>query len=131
MAASTDILELKADRRKHPRYPISAAMRHRMLDENDKSEYPGEVGNMNSSSVYVRCADRPEIGAWIKASIEWPVLLEGRIPLQFVCSGVVARVDDNGFAFEFHTHEFRTKRTISITEGRKPQREMSLVARMA
>jgi|HubBroStandDraft_1064217.scaffolds.fasta_scaffold103686_2 hypothetical protein len=129
MAATANIQEL--DRRKRSRYPISAAVRHRLLSEGDKTEYPGEVANMNSFSVYVRSAERPERGKWVHASIEWPVLLDGRIPLQFVCSGVVSRVDDDGFAFEFHKHEFKTKRTISISEGRKPQREMSLVARMA
>jgi hypothetical protein len=82
-------------------------------------------------SVYVRCAERPQLGNWVRASIEWPVLLNGKISLQLICNGVVARVDDHGFAFEFHRHEFRTKRTISIAEGRVWQAEPEQIAKMA
>lgn len=119
------------DRRKRWRYPFSAPVRHAVLGQRNQTEYAGEVANMNSFSVYVRCAERPQLGNWVRASIEWPVLLNGKISLQLICNGVVARVDDHGFAFEFHRHEFRTKRTISIAEGRVWQAEPEQIAKMA
>ena len=119
------------DRRKTPRYPLSAAARHQSVDGKNEAKYPGELANMNSNSAYILSAERPKVGKRIKASIEWPVLLDGRVPLQFICSGVVSRVDDHGFAFRFHRHEFKTKRTIAIVEGRGWQNELSRVARTA
>jgi len=119
------------DRRKNPRYPLSAPVRHQSLDRRDRTEYPGELTNMNSCYAYIRSAERPQPGKLIKAFIEWPVLLDGRIPLQLICNGVVRRVDDYGFAFELRKHEFRTKRTINIVEGRTWRNVLTRAAKTA
>jgi hypothetical protein len=65
---------------------------------------------MNISSGGVLVASQNEIGAGIEVelSIEWPFLLDGRVPLQLVAAGKVVRCDTSSFALLLTRHEFRT-----------------------
>jgi hypothetical protein len=50
----------------------------------------------------------PIEGVRVRAVVEWPVLLNGTAPLQFVVSGRVVRSEITRFAVSFDRHEFRT-----------------------
>ena len=63
-----------------------------------------------SSSGLSFTADRPPItGQTLKASIDWPVLLDGKTRLQLVMSGVVVRTNGPAVALRIERHEFRTR----------------------
>jgi len=73
-----------------------------------------------SSSGLSFTTDRPVLaGQRLRASIDWPVLLEGTTRLQLVMSGVVVRSDSAGIAVRIKRHEFRTRRPGPNTRGRQ------------
>jgi hypothetical protein len=56
-------------------------------------------------------ADRPlSIGQELDLFVDWPVLLDGVIPLQLVMSGVVVRTAGAVTALLIKRYEFRTRR---------------------
>jgi hypothetical protein len=70
----------------------------------------GETVDFSSHGFLV--ATMPEFvpveGTRVRAVVEWPVLLNGTAPLQFVVSGRVVRSEITRFAVSFDRHEFRT-----------------------
>ena len=73
------------------------------------------VMNMSSGGVLVAAAHEFRAGTGLEISIEWPFLLDGRIPLQLVASGKVVRSETTSFALLLTRHQFRTtKKRIEI-----------------
>ena len=66
--------------------------------------------NMSSGGVLVAAAHEFGAGTGLEISIEWPFLLDGRIPLQLVASGKVVRSETTSFALLLTRHQFRTKK---------------------
>ena len=64
--------------------------------------------NMSSGGVLVAAAHEFRAGTGLEISIEWPFLLDGRIPLQLVASGKVVRSETTSFALLLTRHQFRT-----------------------
>jgi len=46
------------------------------------------------------------MGSRIRLSVDWPVALDGKLPLQFIVTGHVVRIAENHFGVLFHHHEF-------------------------
>lgn len=65
---------------------------------------------MSSGGVLVASQHPIIVGALVELSIEWPSLLDGRIPLQLIAIGRVLRGGTSHFAASFDRHEFRTLR---------------------
>jgi hypothetical protein len=57
------------------------------------------------------------VGTRIELNIEWPYLLDGRVPLQLVTMGSVARCEDSSFALVLSRHQFRTTRKANMPIG--------------
>jgi hypothetical protein len=56
-------------------------------------------------------ADRPlSVGKKLDLFVDWPVLLDGAVPLQLVASGVVVRTAGVVTAVLIKRYEFRTRR---------------------
>ena len=75
---------------------------------------------VNISSVGVLVAYPHEIraGTDLELSIEWPSLLDGRVPLQLVTVGKVVRSETSSFAVALGGYQFRTtKRTVAPIDG--------------
>jgi hypothetical protein len=51
-----------------------------------------------------------DVNARLEMNIEWPSLLEGRIPLQLFAIGIVVRRGASDFAATFERYQFRTMR---------------------
>jgi hypothetical protein len=70
----------------------------------------GETIDFSSCGFLVSTGSEavPNEGSRVRAVVEWPVLLNGTAPLQFVVSGRVVRADTGRFAVSFDRHEFRT-----------------------
>jgi len=61
------------------------------------------------------------VGALVEMSIEWPSMIDGRIPLQLVAVGRILRREEccgtSRFAATFERYEFRTHNPNPILPG--------------
>lgn len=100
------------ERRSKARYPLHLSVRFRSVSKGFLFSGLGRIIDMSSGGVLVVLQDVSQheisVGAWVEISIEWPALLEGRIPLQLVAAGRIIRRGASDFAVTFERHEFRT-----------------------
>jgi hypothetical protein len=113
---------IPAERRLKYRFPLDLTVRFRPLCG---SLFPGagRAANVSSGGVLVVCqqaVSRHElsVGARVEISIEWPSLLDGRIPLQLFAVGRVVRHRAFDFAAAFEEYQFRTLRSSSLAQAR-------------
>jgi hypothetical protein len=98
-----------AERRLKYRYPSDLKVRFR---SSSRSGSPfsgaGLAINLSSGGILVASDQQIQVGTLLEMSIEWPLLLEGIIPLQLIAIGRVLRVGAACFAATFERYEFRT-----------------------
>jgi hypothetical protein len=114
IAANRPIL---AERRSKVRYPLDLSVRFRSISGSLFSG-AGRTVNVSSGGVLVvspHIVSRHEIsvGVQVEMSIEWPSLLDGRIPLQLFAVGWVVRRGAVDFATSFERYQFRTMKRSS------------------
>lgn len=103
------------ERRSKSRYPLEFGVRFRLISEKTLLVGVGQTVNLSAGGLLVSTEDlaaRDEIGAGARFEmrVEWPVLLDGRIPLQLHAVGRVVRRGAIDFAAAFERYQFRTKR---------------------
>ena len=98
------------ERRERIRFPLELQARYRTLDRQRHLVGRGLVMNMSSAGILVAAAHEFRAGTGLEISIEWPFLLDGRIPLQLVALGKVVRSETASFALLLTRHQFRTTR---------------------
>ncbi|HLX42456.1 MAG TPA: PilZ domain-containing protein [Bryobacteraceae bacterium] len=98
------------DRRARIRYPLKLRVQYQTLRKIYGAVGTGETIDFSSRGFMVATMPEavPTEGARVRAVVEWPVLLNGTAPLQFVVSGRVVRSEITRFAVSFDRHEFRT-----------------------
>lgn len=101
-------LPASMERRTRVRFPFELKVRFRTLGESYPISGSGSVLNMSSGGVLIAYEQEIGTGTLMELSIEWPVLLEGRIPLQLVAVGSVVRCDIIHFAVALEQYHFRT-----------------------
>jgi hypothetical protein len=107
----------RAERRSKSRFPLDLSVRFRPL-AGALFSGAGRAVNVSSGGVLVvshHVVSQREIrvGALVEMSIEWPSLLDGRVPLQLVAVGRIVRRRAADFAAAFERYQFRTlKRSI-------------------
>jgi len=95
------------ERRDSIRYPLSLELRYTIARL--RLSGSGYTLDLSSSGLRFR-ADRPlPIGAHVRISINWPVLLERAVQLQLIASGVVVWTSESEVAVKVERHEFRTR----------------------
>jgi len=101
---------LKAVRRRSDRYPIVLPLRYQALDPGlSSARGTGTTLAIDSTSVLF-LAERPlRPGLRVELIMDWPALLDNRIPLQMRLKGRIDRNDDQGTLMQIVTHEFRTR----------------------
>jgi hypothetical protein len=109
------------DRRQKLRYPLDLSVSFRFSSGASPFTGAGRVVNVSSGGVLVvskRVVSPHEckMGARVEMSIEWPFLLDGRVPLQFFAQGRVVRRGEGVFAAAFERRQFRTVRTTNLLE---------------
>ena len=107
---------IPAERRLRFRYPLNLSVRFRFLSGPSKLSGAGRTVNVSSRGVLVvseQLISQPKIDvrARVEMSIEWPSLLDGRIPLQLFAVGLVLRRGASDFAATFERYQFRTMRS--------------------
>ena len=102
------------ERRSKIRYPLDLGMRFGPVFGSSLVPGVGRTLNMSSGGVLVffEHVSLHEIGAGVnlQMSIEWPFLLDNRIPLQFFAVGRILRRGASTFVATFDRHQFRTMR---------------------
>lgn len=96
------------ERRSKVRFPLELRVRYRSLARRFPVAGTGTVVNISRSGVLVSSAHAIREGARVELSIEWPSLLDGRVPLQVVTSGRVVRCEPSRFAVLLDRYQFRT-----------------------
>ena len=101
------------ERRASTRFALALEVGYTVSDR--RARVPAKTGTGRtvdvSSSGLSFTTDRHLLtGQRLKASIDWPVLLDGTTRLQLVLSGVVVRTDSTVVAVRIKRHEFRTRR---------------------
>lgn len=95
------------DRRRAIRFPLEMDLRYRHGVQR-ATWNQGQSINISSSGILIRTEDRFRKGMKIEVAINWPKMLEDRIPLQLIVLGRVVRAVRGGIAVEFKRSEFRT-----------------------
>jgi len=91
---------IATERRQKYRYSLKLGVRF------GSSE--GMIVNVSSGGVLIASRHQPPVGELVEMRIEWPSLLDGRIPLQLIVRGRILRRGPSRFAAAFERHEFRT-----------------------
>src|SRR5450755_2218580 len=98
------------ERRSKVRFPLELRVRYRSLARRCPAEGTGTVMNMSRSGVLVSSQHDISEGVRIELNIEWPSLLDGRVPLQVVTTGRVVRCEPSRFAVVLARYQFRTSK---------------------
>jgi hypothetical protein len=105
------------ERRLKARYPVATAARYRVLERKDtRRTVDGTIVNISSSGLLLKTESGPVEGSRVQISMNWPAVLDGRIPLKLVIVGRVLRSDSGSAAVQIETYEFRTSRVRPLRE---------------
>ena len=105
------------ERRSKARYPVTLAVRYRTVGRNHRVDGIGHTLNMSSGGLLVSCDQEVSAGSRMEVNVEWPLLLNGKVPLQLVASGRVVRCGGSTFAVSFAQYQFRTMGRVLKTVG--------------
>jgi hypothetical protein len=109
------------ERREKLRYPLDLGVRFRSSSrEGFAFSGVGMAVNLSSGGILVASQQHVVDGALVEMSIEWPFVLNGRIPLQLMTVGRVLRRGTSRFAATFERYEFRTVRISSSSPDEDP-----------
>ena len=101
-----------AERRSKYRYPLVDLRVHfRASGAGSTFSGAGQVLNISSGGILVASEHKIIEGARVDMRIEWPSLLDGKIPLQFLAVGRILRRGTSDFAASFERYQFRTMRS--------------------
>ena len=105
---------LSIERRSKLRFPLELRVNYQTVGRGVPLTGTGFVVEMSSSGLWFAGNHEITVGRRMKLTVEWPALLDGKIPLQLAIDGKVVRCSESGFAVELREHQFRTcKRAVT------------------
>ena len=110
------------ERRSKARYELTLAVSYSTLHKKNPDCGTGHTLNMSSGGVKIAAPNGFNLGQLVRINMEWPELLNGEIPLQFIAVGRIVRCDPFSFAIAFQHHEFRTVKPPSSSKQRPSAR---------
>ena len=106
--------ELRVDRRASIRYPLTLELRYSVFGRREPKETGmGRLIDLSSSGLRFTGQGPLEPGQKLEVAINWPVLLDERVQLQLVATGVVAWSTGTEVAMRIQRHEYRTRKPAS------------------
>jgi hypothetical protein len=96
------------ERRSKARYPVKLTVRYRTVSRHHSVNGVGQTLNMSSGGLLVSAQQEVSEGSRLEVNVEWPLLLDGAVPLQLVANGKVVRCGGSMFAISFAQYQFRT-----------------------
>src|SRR5579871_3203886 len=115
MEASFD--KIVIERRSKVRYPVKLIVRYRTVGRKQHVNGVGHTLNMSSGGLLVSGEQEVIAGSRLEINVEWPLLLDGAVPLQLVAHGKVVRCGGSLFALSFAQYQFRTMAKIMKVAG--------------
>lgn len=119
------------DRRSRNRFPLGLPVRYRTLGRGPRFAGVGCVVNMSSGGVLVGDEKKINPGTRMELNIEWPSLLDGRVPLRLVMVGKVVRCQPSSFALELVKYQFRTTRKLTPIDAAYGDRGKQMAKQIA
>lgn len=74
----------------------------------------GRVTNMSSRGILISCPDEIIVGTPLELNIDWPIKLDGRVPLRLIVIGTVMRCGLFNFAVGIERYYFRIAAKPSV-----------------
>jgi len=107
-----------SERRTNERFALRLPVTFRNSTDPQNAEVSsGTTLNISSNGLLFQTTDELKAGQRILVSIEWPVRLENRIPLNLVLHGRILRCEGGMAAMQTQRHEFKTRRAPSVPAG--------------
>ena len=98
------------DRRASGRFPLSLDLRYSVSHRRAPLETgSGQIIDLSSSGLRFAAQGPMEPGLKLDVAINWPVLLDGRVQLQLIVTGVVVWSSGTDTALQIQRHDFRTR----------------------
>jgi hypothetical protein len=105
------------ERRSKARYPVKLTVRYRTIGRSNSVNGVGQTLNMSSGGLLVSAEHEMSTGLRLEVNVEWPLLLNGTVPLQLVAHGKVVRGEGSEFAVCFAQYQFRTMGRVVKSSG--------------
>ena len=105
------------ERRTKARYPVKLTVRYRTIGRSNSFNGVGQTLNMSSGGLLVSAEQEMPAGLRLEVNVEWPLLLNGTVPLQLVAHGKVVRGAGSEFAISFDQYQFRTMSRVLKVSG--------------
>jgi PilZ domain len=98
------------DRRASVRFPLSLDLRYSVWHTRAPVETgSGQIIDLSRSGLRFAAPGPLEPGLKLDVAINWPVLLDGRVQLQLILTGVVVWSSGTQIALRIQRHDFRTR----------------------
>ena len=98
------------DRRDTGRFPVREDVRYRVVQSKTvKVSGVGSTLNIGSGGILFTTEDKLPLGQMVELSVNWPAMLDGVCPLQFVATGRVVRSEAQRAAVRIERYEFKTR----------------------
>jgi hypothetical protein len=95
------------------RYPLSFAIRYVTAEPFGGRQGVGETVWMSGSELAFLSNGAANVGEKVSMYIEWPVLLQGEVPLQLIVTAHIVQRAGPLTVVRLSRHEFRTRRAQS------------------
>jgi c-di-GMP-binding flagellar brake protein YcgR len=103
--------EPEPDRRASVRFPLALDVSYSVLHRRGSVEKgSGQLIDLSSSGLRFAAESALKPGLKLDVAIKWPVLLDERVQLQLIVSGVVVWSRGSEAALRILRHDFRTRR---------------------
>jgi hypothetical protein len=119
------------ENRSKVRFPLELRVGYRSLERGSTFAGTGRVVNISSGGVLVACRQEIRAGSRLELNIEWPFLLDRRIPLRLVALGRVLRSEESHFAAVLDRHQFQTARRTVVPITASPGDARNQMAKKA
>ena len=104
------------DRRDTGRFPVREDVRYRVVQSKTvKVSGVGSTLNIGSGGILFTTEDKLPVGRMVELSVNWPAMLDGVCPLQFVATGRVVRSEAQRAAVRIERYEFKTRNVSRLT----------------
>lgn len=105
---------IRAERRLKARYPLDLSVNYRYVYHGFRFSGAGRAVDLSSGGILVASHHQLIEYPLMELSIEWPFLLDGRVPLQLITIGRALPRGEFHFAVAFERHEFRTTKSSGL-----------------
>ena len=93
-------------------YPLKLGLRYWVTDSAERLCGVGETFLVSVSTFRISVAERLPVGDQIRLAVEWPVRLDGNVPLQLIVAGRIIESGPCEAVISVSRYEFHTARSI-------------------